>query len=456
METLHTNIEKVRATFQSGRTVPLENRIASLQALRDAILRRESAILDALQKDLGKHPFEAYETEVGIVLSEIRHTLKHIRKWAKPQRRRTPLSLFPARSRVLREPYGTVLIMSPWNYPFQLALTPLIGAVAAGNAVVVKPSSQTVHTSEEIRRVIEEAFEPGHVLFLPGDPSIQEALLTERFDFVFFTGSERVGKRVMKAAAEHLTPVILELGGKSPCLVDRNADIALAAKRIVWGKFLNAGQTCVAPDYVLVHRSAEQSLLEAMQEQIQALYGADPLRSPDLGKIIHEKHFDRLSKLLATGNVAVGGRIERETLRIEPTILTGVDWEDPVMQEEIFGPILPVLTFDAWGDVLDRIRRRPKPLAMYLFTNDRSLRDRILGSISFGGGCVNDTVLHLANPHLPFGGVGNSGMGMYHGEESFRAFSHEKGVLFQGNRPDIPLRYPPYGDKLGLLKRFLK
>lgn len=449
-------IEKQRDFFASGKTLDLKFRLEQLEALRRGIQKCEGEILHALESDLGKSAFEGYETEVGLVLEEISFAKKHLREWARSKRVRTPFLHFPSKSKIVKEPLGVVLIMSPWNYPFQLTMAPLAAALAAGNCAVLKPSRYAAATAEVMGKLVRDCFSPEYVCLFQGGRDVNAALLRERFDHIFFTGSVDVGKSVMRAAAEHLTPVTLELGGKSPVLVDQTADIDLAARRIVWGKCLNAGQTCVAPDYVLVQEEAREELLRAMEKYIRVFYGAEPLKNPEYPKIINTKHFARLSSLLPEGKIRCGGRTDPENRKIEPTLLEDVSAEDPVMQEEIFGPILPVLSFREWDEALTFVKSREKPLALYLFTTDRAAKRRVLGEVSFGGGCINDTVVHLTNPHMHFGGVGQSGMGAYHGKKGFYTFSHEKCILEKSNALDIRFRYPPYGGRLSLLKKLMK
>ena len=362
---------------------------------------------------------------------------------------------FKSSSYRVPEPYGVVLIMSPWNYPFQLAFAPLIGAVAAGNCAVVKPSSYSPHTSSLIAKILGGCFPKEYIAVIEGGREANQELLNQKFDYIFFTGSVSVGRTVMEAASRHLTPVTLELGGKSPCIVHEDANLELAARRIMWGKCLNSGQTCVAPDYLLVHRDVKDRLIMAMEKAITEFFGDTPCRNPEYPRIINEKHFNRLKGLLSDGRILVGGDVNEATLQIAPTIVDQVSWESPVMQEEIFGPILPVLEFEGIHEVITAVNSRPKPLALYLFTNDKNVEKRIIKSISFGGGCINDTIVHLATSYMPFGGVGESGMGSYHGKWSFDTFTHYKSIMKKSIWPDIRLRYPPYRDKLGLLKKFM-
>lgn len=449
-------VSSQRAFFNTQVTKPCAFRRERLKALGAWIEAHEDDILSALKADLGKSGFEGYLTEVAMVKQELRDALHSLRRWMKPGRARTALGQLPGRCKIISEPFGVALIMSPWNYPFQLTVAPLIGAICAGNCAVVKPSAYSAATSALLARMVREVFDPGHVAVVEGGRAENAGLLEQAFDFIFFTGSPSVGRLVMEKAAAHLTPVSLELGGKSPVIVDETADIALTARRLAWGKYLNAGQTCVAPDYVLVSRSVEQRLVEALIAEIRAMYTSAPLHNPDLPKIINQRHFERLVSLLGSGVIAHGGQIDPAARRIAPTLLTDVSWDSPVMQEEIFGPILPILPYQSLDEAIARIRSRPKPLALYLFTRDKAAEQRVLGEVSFGGGCVNDAVMHLATPHMPFGGVGESGMGGYHGRYSFDTFSHKKSVLRRFAKPDIALRYAPYTDKkLRLLKRLM-
>ena len=437
-------LEQQRAHFFSGRTLPVQARIQALDRLEQAILDHEEDLYRALQADLGKSRMEAFLCEISLTLSELRYVRRHVKGWSRRRPVLPSLAQFPGRCSVLPEPYGVVLILSPWNYPVLLTLEPLIGALAAGNCAVVKPSAYSPHTSAVLAALIGGALPPEHAAVVEGGRQENQCLLEQSFDYIFFTGSVAVGREVMTKAAAHLTPVTLELGGKSPCIVDETADLTVAARRIVFGKFLNCGQTCVAPDYVLVSRSVKEKFLSEISREIGRMYGPDPLQNSGYGKIINQKHFTRLVSLLDCGKVVAGGSCDPERLRIAPTVLDGVTPEDPVMQEEIFGPILPVLTVDSLDQAIAFVRARPRPLALYLFTSARTAERRVFRELSFGGGCVNDTILHLASSRLPFGGVGNSGMGAYHGKRSFLTFSHEKGVLKTSTRLDMPLRYPPY------------
>jgi aldehyde dehydrogenase (NAD+) len=427
-----------------------------LLALRDCIKKNESAIISALVSDLGKSDFEAYATEVGFILDELRFVLKHFESWLHPRKVRTPLTLFPGKSYIFHEPFGAVLIISPWNYPFQLCLSPLIGAFAAGNKIVLKPSEMAGETARMIELIISEVFEEREVCVVQGGIEETQLLLQQKWDHIFFTGSTMVGKIVMKAAAEHLTPVTLELGGKTPLLIDESADLDLAAKRCAWGKFMNAGQTCVAPDYVLVPKKLEMSFLGKMKKHLELFYGVSIKESHDYSRIINKRHLERLRSLIEPGQVHFGGEIDEEKKYLAPTILRHVSWSDKIMEEEIFGPILPILTYENLEEVLHKILELPKPLAFYFFSQNIKTQKKVLDLIPFGGGCVNDTVVHLANPNLPFGGVGPSGMGSYHGKKTFETFSHQKSVFIQKNWIDLPIRYPPYKGKLRWLKFFLR
>lgn len=452
---IHSLLSHQRAYFHSGVTLPVANRKKYLNALLREVTMQEGALLAALRQDLGKAAFEGYMTEVGLVRDELRFQLRHLDQWARDVRCPAPLSQFPSRCWTHAEPYGVVLIMAPWNYPVQLCLIPLIGALAAGNCAVVKPSAYAPATSRAIARLISAALPPELVSVVEGGREENQALLDEPFDYIFFTGSPAVGRFVMEKAARHLTPVTLELGGKSPCIVTPSANLNLAARRIVFGKLVNAGQTCVAPDYVLVHESVKGRLVQLMIREITRFLGDDPLANPDYPKIINEKHFTRLCRLLEDGNLLCGG--QHADSRIAPTLIDGVDGASPVMQEEIFGPILPILSYRDLDEVIFFIRERPKPLALYLFTRSKQTEQLLLSHLSFGGGCVNDTLVHLASAHVPFGGVGGSGMGGYHGKASFDTFSHTKSILKKSNWLDLPVRYHPYTPgKEKLLRFFLK
>lgn len=440
--------------FAKGFTKDVSFRLRALAKLRREILLRKGDILAALQLDLGKVPSESYMTELGLVLNELSYTMKNLHGWAQNKPVKTPLPLFPAQSFIQYEPYGLVLVMSPWNYPFMLSMSPLIGAIAAGNCVIVKPSAYAPATSSILRQIVEGCFAPSYVALIEGGRQENTALLEQRFDYIFFTGSVEVGKLVMEKASRNLTPVSLELGGKSPCIVDASANIQLAARRIAFGKFVNAGQTCIAPDYLLVHHSIKAPLLRAIEKEIHKFFGDVPLTSPELPKIVNEKHYNRLMGLIEGEDVYMGGLGDGR--RITPTLLDNVLPTAPIMQEEIFGPILPVLTFEHIHDAVQFVNSREKPLALYLFTRNETVQRRVLSACSFGGGCVNDTVMHFANHHLPFGGVGHSGMGSYHGKKSFTTFSHQKSIVQSAGWFDNPVRYHPYSSlKSRLIEMFL-
>ena len=437
-------VTRQRKYFQTGATLPVSARTAALRKLYAAISSNEKEIHNALKKDLGKIAFESYMCETGLVLEEISYMLKHVQRFAGEKRVRTPLAQFHSRSYQKPSPYGVVLIMSPWNYPFMLTLSPLVDALAAGNTAVVKPSAYSPYTSEVLQTILSQCFDPQYVAVVTGGRAENTCLLKEHFDYIFFTGSQAVGKEVMRNAAEHLTPVTLELGGKSPCIVDQTADIKLAARRIVFGKYLNCGQTCVAPDYIYCHRAVKDRLIKEVQKQIQKQYGKQPLRNPNYGKIINEKHFDRILGLIDEKKVVHGGNFDRKTLRIEPTVLDHVTFQDAVMQEEIFGPLMPVLTFDNLDDVIRKINSMPHPLALYFFTSDKAAAKKVTSRCGFGGGCINDTIIHLATTEMGFGGFGESGMGAYHGKIGFDTFSHYKSIVDKKTWIDLPMRYQPY------------
>lgn len=449
-------ISKQKHFFLSGKTKEIDFRKEALHKLRDAIKNNEQQLIDALKADLNKSEFEAYTTEIGILLEEIRFTLKHLSSWVKPQKVKTPITHVGSTSYVYPEPYGVTLIISPWNYPFQLAVAPLIGAIAAGNCAIIKPSELTPITSQLLSSIISSIFPKEFVGVAEGDVETSQALLNENFDYIFFTGSVQVGKVIMEAAAKNLTPVTLELGGKSPCIVHEDANIKIAAKRISWGKFMNAGQTCVAPDYLYVHKRIKEEFLLHFKEATEELYSEDPLRNPNFTRIVSERHFNRLQSFLNNGTVTIGGNVNKARLTIEPTVLTNISWDDPIMQDEIFGPILPIMEYKQLSDVIEGIHNHPNPLALYVFSENERIQKEVLNSISFGGGCINDTVYHLASPYLPFGGVGNSGIGSYHGKGSFDTFSHHKSVLKQTTKFDLPFRYPNIKDGLKKIKLFLK
>ena len=457
-EQIRSLLEKQRAYFKSGVTVPVKFRIGQLKKLYAVVKKYEDEICDALTADLGKSRYEGFMCEVGMVLSEISYMLGHVKRFAKRKTVWTPLAQFASRSFKQPVPYGNTLIMSPWNYPFLLTMGPLVDAVAAGNTAVVKPSAYSGATSAIIEKLLGEAFPPEYIAVVTGGRAENAALLEQKFDLIFFTGSGNVGKEVLRRAAEHLTPAILELGGKSPCIVDVTADLKLAAKRIVFGKYLNCGQTCVAPDYILCERSVKDAFVAEVVKQIKIQYGENPLANKDYGKIINRKHFDRLVGLIDKTKVVAGGNADPDTCRIAPTVMDNVTEADAVMGEEIFGPIMPVLTFGRFDSVVDDLKNKDKPLALYLFSNDKKRIERVMTELSYGGGCINDVVIHLATSEMGFGGVGESGMGSYHGKDGFDAFTHYKSVVDKKTWIDLPMRYQPYKSKLyeKLLHFFLK
>ncbi len=451
-------VERQRRFFRTGATLPVSFRLAMLKKLRDAVDRYEEEIGAALAADLGKSGYERFMCETGLVRGEISWMLRHTGRLARERTVPTPLAQFAARSFRKFSPYGNVLIMSPWNYPLLLTLDPLADAIAAGNTAVVKPSAYAPATSALLAKMVGELFPPEYVAVVTGGREENAALLEEKFDFIFFTGSQSVGREVLRHAAEHLTPTALELGGKSPCIVDETAKLALAARRIVFGKYLNCGQTCVAPDYILCHRDVKDQLVELICKEVRRQYGEEPLQNPDYGRIVNEKHFNRLLGLIDPAKTVLGGQSSPDTLQIAPTVLDGVTESDPVMGEEIFGPILPVLTFDRFEELYDRLSGGPKPLALYLFSQNRPRVREAADRFQVGGGCVNDVVIHLATSAMGFGGVGESGMGAYHGRAGFEAFSHCKSVVDKKTWMDLPMRYQPYRKKLygGLLHMFLR
>ncbi|WP_342718613.1 aldehyde dehydrogenase [Bacillus paramycoides] len=449
-------VNKQKAYFYNGHTRSIEVRKNNLNKLYEGIQRFEEEIFQALKLDLNKSAHESFTTEVGYVLKEISFQLKHISSWSKPKRVRTALTHFGSKGKVVPEPYGVTLIIAPWNYPFQLAIAPLVGALAAGNTIVLKPSELTPNVSKVLTRMLGELFQEELVAVVEGGVEESTALLKEPFDYIFFTGSVGVGKVIMEAAAKQLTPLTLELGGKSPCIVHKDAKIDVTARRIVWGKFLNAGQTCVAPDYMYVHASVKEQLIEALRHEIEEQYGKEPLHNDNYVRIVSERHFERLCTFLKDGKTVIGGNYKRETLHIEPTVLTNVTWESAVMEDEIFGPILPIIEYDNIEEVIDTIQQHPKPLALYVFSEDKEVQRQVTSNISYGGGCINDVVYHLATPYLPFGGVGSSGLGSYHGEESFRTFSHYKSILVQSTAFDMKIRYSSTKSALKFIRKLLK
>ena len=444
--------------YKSGVTIPVKFRIAQLKKLYKTIKKYENEVNEALKTDLGKSHYEGFMCESGLVLSEISYMIRHVKRFSKRKTVYTPITNFASHSFKQPVPYGNTLIMSPWNYPFLLTMDPLADAIAAGNTVILKPSAYSPATSKIIEKIITECFSPEYVSVVTGGRAENQALLAQKFDFVFFTGSQAVGKEVLRHTAEHLTPAVLELGGKSPCIVDESANIKLAAKRIVFGKFLNCGQTCVAPDYILCERTVKEAFIKEVVKQIKLQYGENPLHNKDYGKIVNEKHFARLLGLIEKEKVIVGGEANHETNQIAPTVLDGVTENDAVMGEEIFGPIMPILTFDDFDELIETLKEKDKPLALYLFSNNKKHIKRVTGELSYGGGCINDVVVHLATSEMGFGGVGESGMGAYHGKDGFDTFSHYKSVMDKKTWIDLPMRYQPYKSKLyeKLLHMFLK
>ena len=452
-----TILAKQHAFFASGRTIPVSFRQAQLHKLKRSMLAHEKDLNKALQKDLGKSRMESYMCEVGLTLSELTWMQRHLGSLSAEKRVPTPLAQFAARSFRSPSPYGTVLIMSPWNYPVLLTLEPLIDAIAAGNTAIVKPSAYAPYTCEVMKQIIEECYPQSYVAVVTGGRAENQTLLQQRFDMIFFTGGKTVGREVLRHAAEYLTPVTLELGGKSPCIVDSSAKIKLAARRIVFGKYLNCGQTCVAPDYVLCDKTIRDELVLAIQAEIRRQFGAAPLENPNYGKIVNRKHFERLLGLIDERKLVCGGQNNPDTLRIAPTVLTDVTWEDAIMGEEIFGPILPVLTFDTLEEAIQMVEARPHPLALYFFSENKTAQSQVLNCCRFGGGCINDTIIHLATSAMPFGGVGESGMGGYHGKAGFETFSHYRSIVDKKTWMDLPIRYQNYTAlKEKMLHMFLK
>lgn len=451
-------LEMQRNYFNSGATLPVDFRISMLKKLYAAVKKYEHEIEAALTEDLGKSDFEGFMCETGIVLSEISYMIRHTKKFASRHRVHTPLAQFASHSYKQPSPYGNTLIMSPWNYPFLLTIDPLADAIAAGNTAVVKPSAYSPATSALVAKIIEESFSPEYIAVVTGGRKENSELLNQKFDFVFFTGGQNVGREVLRHTAETLTPAVLELGGKSPCVIDSTAKLKLAAKRIVFGKYLNCGQTCVAPDYVLCHSSVKDRLVKEICTQISVQYSSEPLQNPDYGKIINEKHFHRILGLIDSAKVVLGGESNESTLQIAPTVMDNVSWDDAVMQEEIFGPVLPVLTFDSYDELYRIMSSKPKPLAFYFFAEDKQRIREVTERCSYGGGCVNDTIIHLATSEMGFGGVGESGMGSYHGKAGFDAFSHTKSIVDKKTWIDLPMRYQPYKKGIygKLLHMFLK
>lgn len=455
---LNSETQNVRDFFQTQSTKDIKFRKKYLKALKKSIKKHESDILDALKSDLGKNKVEAYATEVGFVMKELSYIIKELKNWAKTKSVTTPMMQFPAKSFIKYEPYGTVLIIGPFNYPFQLVMSPLIGALAAGNCAVVKPSEMTPQTSMVVQEILEEVFPEDYVKVVQGEKEVTSQLLDERFDYIFFTGSTKVGQIVYEKASKHLTPVTLELGGKSPVIIDDTANLKVAAERIAFGKFMNAGQTCVAPDYVIIDNTVKMKFVKALQTTIQEFYGAQIEQSEDFGRIVNDNHFNRLVNIIEDSRqqVIYGGESNADELFVAPTIILDPELSNSVMQQEIFGPILPIIGYDTFNEVYDIVEQYEKPLALYLFTEDSDQITAVFNRLSFGGGCVNDTILHLANPNLPFGGVGHSGIGSYHGKYSFELFSHEKSYITKSTKLESGLLFPPYKGKFKYVKQLFK
>lgn len=453
---ISTIVQNQRNYFKLHKTKDIEFRKACLIRLKQELIKREKDIAAAMYKDFRKPEFETVMTETGIVQLELKLAISKLRSWARPRTVLPALLNFPSSCKVYKEPYGTVLLIAPWNYPFQLVFSPLIGAIAAGNTVVIKPSELSAHTSKVVSEIIAAVFDPGHVTVIEGEVAVAARLLRERWDYIFFTGSIAVGKIVAKAAAEHLTPVTLELGGKNPCIVDETANVALAARRIIWGKFINCGQTCIAPDYVLVHESVKSQFIEHCIKEIKTNYGENAKNSPDYSRIINQANFRNLLSLLQGQNLLTGGESDAGDLFIAPTLVDNPQRNSSLMQHEIFGPLLPIVSYATEQEIHDYIQSYEKPLALYVFSNHVHFIDRIIDKHSFGGGTVNDTIVHFANHRIPFGGVGHSGTGAYHGKHSFDTFSFTKGISTRYNWLDLPVRYAPYRDKLKALKIFMR
>ena len=454
---MHNILEKQKKFFKSGKTLDINLRIEYLKKLKKVIKDNEIAIFEVLNKDLGKSETEAYMCEVGLTLDEISYMIKNIKKFAKEKIVPTPLTNFHSKSIIKLVPRGNVLIMSPWNYPFLLTMEPLVDAISAGNTVILKPSAYSKFTSDIVSKIIKDVFPEEYVAVVKGGREENKQLLSYKYDYIFFTGSQSVGKEVLRSASEHLTPVALELGGKSPCIIDKTANIDLSAKRIVFGKFLNCGQTCVAPDYILCEESIKQELIKAIKKEIIKQFGENPIENSNYGKIINEKHFNRVRNLIDFDKTIIGGKTNPETLKIEPTVLDNITWADSVMKEEIFGPVLPILTFKTINEVVETVENHSHPLALYVFSTNKKNIKHITEHCRYGGGCINDVVVHLATPEMPFGGFGESGMGSYHGKFGFETFSHRKSTLDKKLWLDLPMRYQPYKNFYNkLLRIFLK
>lgn len=449
-------INEQREYFYTGSTLPYEYRITALKTLKNILQDNENLIYNALKQDLNKSKFESYMCELGIIYEEINYHLKHLKGWMKNKRVKTPISQFKSTSYVTFQPYGVALIISPWNYPVQLCIAPLVGAISAGNCAVIKPSNYTPNVSHAIAKIIAKAFSPNYITVVEGGREQNSMLLEQKFDYIFFTGSVEVGKKVMERASKHLTPISLELGGKSPVIVDESVNVKVCARRVAFGKILNAGQTCVAPDYAFVHKNVKQEFIKEYLVAIKEFFPKEDFAT-DMPRIVNKKHFDRLSNLIKGETVILGGKTDAEKLFIEPTLLDNVDLNAAIMQEEIFGPILPIIEYENLEQCINYIRSKPSPLALYLFTKNKKTKRKVLSTCSFGGGCINDTIIHLATTYMGFGGVGESGMGCYHGKDSFLTFSHKRSILDKNFSPDISLRYHPYSEKKEkLIKKFLK
>ena len=458
MEDINLIFKNQKEFFESGKTINVDYRIKNLKKLNDIIKKNEDKILNELKKDLGKSNFEGYVTEVGILYDDINFHIKNVKKWSSEEKRKSPIVYYPSKSYIYKEPYGVTLIIGPFNYPFQLVIAPLIGAISAGNTAIIKPSENSRNIALLLEKLINENFPEGYLRVVNplGGKETVSLLLDKPFDYIFFTGSVRVGKLVMQKAAQHLTPVTLELGGKSPCIVDSDAKLKLAAKRIVWGKFLNAGQTCVAPDYLCVHKSVKDELLKLIINEIRIQFGENVRNSEDYPRIVNKSSLERLSGYLNDGKIYYGGNIDEDNLYMEPTLIIKPDLNSPLMSDEIFGPILPILVYEDLDNVIKFINHREKPLALYYFSESKKKIKYVLTSTTSGGVTINDTIIHVANPNLPFGGVGSSGVGKYHGKESFETFTHNKSVMKRGTFIEINIRIAPYKNKLNLVKRIMK
>lgn len=456
MKNIDDVLKSQREFFNTGKTKNVKFRLEHLRKLKKAILLNEEEIKKALKLDLNKSESESYMTEIGMTLSELSYDIRNVKSWCKNKRVGTPLAHFPSRSFISKEPYGVTLILSPWNYPFMLLIEPLIGAIAAGNCAVLKPSEFAPNTANVIEKIIKECFEEDYVTVIQGDKDVSQGLIEKKFDYIFYTGGTKVGKIVMQEASKNLVPVTLELGGKSPCIIDSKYNIHLAAKRLLFGKLLNAGQTCIAPDYVLVNENVKEGLIEELKKVLKEFLGENPIKNEDYPKIVNERHFERLSNLIEGEKILVGGKTDKKLLKIEPTILDNPKIDSKVMSEEIFGPILPIITYKTIEDAIAYVKEFEKPLALYMFTNDKKIQNKIMNEISFGGGCINDTIIHIANSNMGFGGVGYSGIGNYHGKRSFDTFSHERSITKKYSL-DLPMRYMPYNNfKDKLISMFLK